>query len=386
MNGIIFLKTCSLSERGDIMKKKLIIILIAVFLTSSSTFYYLWFNTEYTITFVTNEGTEISSLNYQADDLIVLPDDPTKANYEFSGWYLDEALNTYFAEGLMPRENITLYADWGSENLLYTLIVDEYTVSKGTSTGGHVVIPKRHNDLLVTRIGLNGFSQNMSIISITIPDTIKSIGDYAFMMTSLTSVYIPNSVETIGIYAFAMSQHLTEITFEENSRLTEISTFAFYGASLVTSIEIPRSVTHIRSTAFALATALTSLTFEEGSQLIEIETNTFAMAANLEDLVLPEGLLTIGEMAFTNLYKLTNLVIPNTVTSIGLGAFSGTTALSAVYIPGSVITMGGAVFSGSRPVMLVIYCGAESQPSTWDVSWNNSSIYVEWGTTSTPSE
>ena len=364
------------------MKKTLIFILIAIFLASSSTLYYVWFNQEYTITFETNEGTEIASLTYQTDDLIVLPDDPTKVQYEFSGWYLDEEKNTYFTHQVMPRENITLYADWGSENLLYTLIVDEYTVSKGTSSGGHIVIPKRHEDLLVTRIGLNGFSMFGSITSITIPNSIKSIGERAFMMTSLTSVHIPNSVQSMGTYAFAMSTQLSEVTFQENSQLNEISDYAFMNCGLIEEINIPKSVTRVGEYAFALVGRLSSLTFEEGSLLQDIDSFAFAMAADIEELILPEGLLTIADSAFINLAKLTNLVIPSTVTSIGASAFAGTYMLNAVYIPIQVVTMGGQVFAASRSMMLVVYCGALSKPLGWDQYWVDGSTFVEWGTTS----
>jgi len=386
VDGIISVKICQPRERGDIMKKKIILILIAALIISSSTLYYFWFNTEYTITFETNEGTELLSLTFQADDTIVLPDNPTKDNYEFSGWYSDEELNSYFSYDKMPRENITLYADWGSENLLYVLIENEYTVSKGSSTGGNLIIPKRHDGLLVTRIGVNGFSNFMSMSSITIPNTIKSIEGRAFMMTSLTSIYIPNSVQTIGDYAFAMSTYLTEITFQENSQLTEIGSYAFISSSLVKSLEIPKSVTHIREYAFASLGSMSSLSFEEGSLLVEIETYAFAISYSLKEVILPEGLLTIGEAAFLNNPNLLNVFIPDTVTSIGSYAFGGANYLSAVYIPTSVVTMGAHVFSGSIYTQMVIYCGAMSKPSTWDEYWMDGGCIVEWGMAETPSE
>lgn len=386
MNGIIFLKTCLLSERGDIMKKTLIIILISVFLTSSITLYYLWFNKEYTITFESNGGTEITSLTYKANETILFPDDPDLQNFEFAGWYMDEGLNNYFSSDKMPRRDITLYADYGSERLIYTLIEDEYAISYlANSPGAAVVIPKRHHGLLVTHIAQNAFVMQQ-IASITIPNTITSIGNNAFMSNVLSTLYIPNSVVTIGSNAFAMSSYLTEIIFQEESQLLEISDSTFMGCSLITTIEIPKSVTSIGSYAFAYAYQLSSLIFEDGSLIEEIGPFAFAMAQHLEEIVLPSGLLSIKEYAFSNLIQLTNVLIPNTVTNIGASAFVGTNALTAIYIPNSVTVVGSDAFSAVRMLPIIIYCGASELPSGWDASWNSSQGIVEWGTTNTSSE
>ncbi len=79
-----------------------IILLVKVF-TSTKT---------YTITFDTNGGSNVSSLEIKEKDLIVKPEDPTREGYTFAGWYLNDELYDFTSP---VKENLTLEARW-SEN------------------------------------------------------------------------------------------------------------------------------------------------------------------------------------------------------------------------------------------------------------------------------
>ena len=92
-----------------------------------------------------------------------------------------------------------------------------------------------------------------------IPNTVTSIGDGAYLYSSLTSIEIPSGVTSIGNYAFSGSSSLTSIEFEENSQLTSIGNWAFSYCSSLTSIEIPSGVTSIGGYAFAYCSLLTSI-------------------------------------------------------------------------------------------------------------------------------
>ncbi len=97
------------------------------------------------------------------------------------------------------------------------------------------------------------------LTSITIPNSVTTIGDYAFSGCSgLTSITIPNSVTRIGDYAFRGCSGLTSITIP--SSVTSIGYAAFYGCTGLTSINIPNSVTSIGSWAFGGCSGLTSIT------------------------------------------------------------------------------------------------------------------------------
>jgi hypothetical protein len=98
--------------------------------------------------------------------------------------------------------------------------------------------------------------------SYTIPNSVTTIGDFAFAMTKLTSITIPNSVITIGEWAFNGTQ-LTNVTIPNS--VTSIGEGAFYETRL-TSVLIPDSVISIGHSAFT-GTQLTSVTIPRATTL-----------------------------------------------------------------------------------------------------------------------
>jgi TonB family protein len=98
-----------------------------------------------------------------------------------------------------------------------------------------------------------------SLNSVTIPNSVTSIGEGAFSgCSSLNSVIIPNSVTSIGEYAFRGCSSLNSIIIPNS--VTSIGKGAFYGCSSLTSINIPNSVTSIGKGAFYKCSSLDSIT------------------------------------------------------------------------------------------------------------------------------
>ena len=92
----------------------------------------------------------------------------------------------------------------------------------------------------------------------SIPSTVTSIGDYAFMSCkSLTSVDIPTSVISIGNYTFYGCSGLTSATIP--SSVTSLGNFAFSICSGLASVTIPSSVISIGNNAFSACSSLSSL-------------------------------------------------------------------------------------------------------------------------------
>src|SRR5215472_11411424 len=82
--------------------------------------------------------------------------------------------------------------------LTYTTNNDTVTITGYTGTNDDVVIPSTIDGLPVTSIGANAF-QYARINTVTIPSSVTNIGDSAFRnCMSLTSITIPNSVASIG--------------------------------------------------------------------------------------------------------------------------------------------------------------------------------------------
>ena len=94
----------------------------------------------------------------------------------------------------------------------------------------------------VTSIGDLAFFYCKNLISITIPDGVTSIGVNAFgYCTSLTSITIPNSVTSIGNYALEYCTSLTSITIPDS--VASIGNGAFYYCDILEIIKIPKGIT-----------------------------------------------------------------------------------------------------------------------------------------------
>ncbi len=208
---------------------------------------------------------------------------------------------TVFAAGGTTADDLT-YGDF-----TYEINGESVTITGYTGSEGNVTIPSEIEGKPVTAIGERAFSQNKTLTSVAIPDSVTGIGDYAFYMTwSLTSIEIPDGVTgigksafyesgleninipagvtTIGMGAFEDCFNLSGVTFEKDSKLTEIESGTFVGCVNLTSIEIPAGVTSIGFMAFYSCSDLTSVTFEEGSQLSSIREGAFYWCMGLTDI------------------------------------------------------------------------------------------------------
>ncbi len=151
------------------------------------------------------------------------------------------------------------------------------------------------------------------ITSVTLPNTLTSIGDYAFSNNQLTSVIIPDSVTSLGERAFSDNP----ITSLSIGPIVSDAGFTWFGvtngSSSLTSLTITGSPATINDSAFS------------GSQLTSV--------------TIPSSVTSIGEHAFSN-NQLTSVTIPSSVTRIENGAFSNN-QLTSVTIPSSVTYLSG---------------------------------------------
>lgn len=121
-------------------------------------------------------------------------------------------------------------------------------VTKYNGIAADVTIPSRYKGKPATAIN-NAVFPNSAVTSVTIPDSVTSIPDAAFVNCSeLTNISIPNSVTYIGLSAFSSCTSLKSITLP--SSLRSISEALFFGCSQLTTIQIPDSVSSIQAYAF----------------------------------------------------------------------------------------------------------------------------------------
>ena len=184
----------------------------------------------------------------------------------------------------------------------------------------------------VTSIGGSAFSGCTSLTDITIPNSVTSIGDSAFNgCTSLTNITIPNSVTSIGYSAFADCSGLTNIAISDS--VTSIGVYAFFDCKSLKSIGVSDNNKNYSSVDGVL--------FNKG----ETELITYPAGKTDDEYVIPDSVTSIGDFAFSDCTSLRNIVIPDGVISIGDSAFFGCIGLTIVTIPNSVTEISNNVFA-----------------------------------------
>ena len=163
----------------------------------------------------------------------------------------------------------------------------------------------------VTSIGNYAFYKCSGLTSVTIPNSVTTIGNLAFdECTGLTSVIIPNSVTSIGNYAFSFCTGLTSVTIPNS--VTSIGSYAFEYCTGLTSVIIPNSVTTIGSEAFYCCRGLTSVTI--GSGVTRIGERAFSEVDIPTIISLIENPFKIYGKSSNNYYRIFSLNTFNNAT------------------------------------------------------------------------
>ena len=232
----------------------------------------------------------------------------------------------------------------------------------------------------VTSIGDWAFSECSSLHSVTIPDSVTSIGNWTFhRCSSLHSVTIPDSVTSIRDWAFLDCKSLQSVTIPDS--VTSIGDGAFNGCESLQSVTIPESVIIIKGNPFSNCPARVinrsnHFTIFEGnlytsdrrkliSYLLKGENfiipnfvtsigiSAFLGCKSLQSVTIPDSVTSIGNWAFHRCSSLQSITIPDSVTSIGDKAFTRCLSLQSVTIPGSVTSIGDGAFWGCKSLQSV---------------------------------
>ena len=221
----------------------------------------------------------------------------------------------------------------------------------------------------VTEIGDYVFYKCTSLTSITLPATLKSIGESAFAYSGVYNMTLPEGLTYIGKSAFEWGANLYTVSLPETltsigknvfancwylnqvslpATLVSIGDNAFAYCSAIYEISLPAALKSIGNSAFEGCTHLTGVNCPEA--LTSIGNGAFAECTALESVTLPEALTAIGESTFAGCTHLTSVSLPDNIASIGESAFAGCTRLGEINFPENLSTIGAKAFQNCSPL------------------------------------
>ena len=196
-----------------------------------------------------------------------------------------------------------------------------------------------YGNILAILMGYNCFSNVVE--NIIIGEGVTHIPQGIFKGTSISEIVMPNSVISIGSYAFSNCSALTDISFSEN--LNTISSSAFSSCSSIEKISLPKTVTSLGSYTFSNCTSLKYIDIPKS--ITAISDYTFNNCSAIENISIPNTVVTIGSSAFLGCSKLNGVTLPEALTSIGSSAFSGCSSLTSIKIPETVTSISDNTFA-----------------------------------------
>ncbi|MCL1795360.1 MAG: leucine-rich repeat domain-containing protein [Clostridia bacterium] len=242
--------------------------------------------------------------------------------------------------------------------------------------GGDLVIPGEVDGFAVTAVGEDALLGCVDLTGVTFPDGLVSIGEGAFYdCESLVSVIFPDGLHSIGDYAFMNCGRLVAVAFPDS--LAFIGDRAFANCESLPGAAIPKSVVTLGANPFYGGGAMkridvaadnpeyvsvdgvlfdkeqkTLVAYPAGKPgkayaipqgVLHIGENAFTGCSGLTAVTFPDSLLSIGESAFASC-GLISVALPKGMTSISDWTFSDCRGLTGVTFPGGLVSIGEAAF------------------------------------------
>ena len=294
-------------------------------------------------------GCSRTSSNYVSSASVTIKNSGfSLSGYTFQGWSTSStgsvnysANSTYTWRNYYTSNIITLYAVWLSDDVDTSgvqvtnngYVFKNNTLMDYTGSSTTLNIPSTYTNngrsYPVTKIDDNAFSNNTTILSVSIPSSIITIGSHAFAWSNVNSVTISNGVEVIDEYAFWLSDIQT-ITIP--SSVKEIGVSAFGYCNSLTTINVNSSNQYY--------TSVDGVLFNKSmTTLVQFPSNKRV------NYSVPSTVTTIGKEAFRSC-NLNGITFNNSLKTIDVSAFQNCNCSSAITIPSSVTSIGTDAFLG----------------------------------------
>ena len=295
----------------------------------------------------------------------------------------------------------------------YIIENNEVTITScDSNVRGAVEIPEEIDGYPVKHIGACAFAYRQYVTSVTIPDTVETIGEAAFYFTNLQSVYIPDSIRSIEPFAFDqcdaaydnLNYHVLVRYTLEGETSSRSYTLVYFGNYLISNrssgkctfeipegtlcvagesifstafkaINIPASVVNIGDRAFLNCEANEAYTVSEDNLYYSADEHgvlynkdktvliSYPRANTATHFTVPETVKEIEPYAFSNCANLESVTVSEGVKSIGESAFYGCTSLVDIELPDSLREIGIFAFEATG-----YYLDANN--------WKNSILYI----------
>lgn len=211
------------------------------------------------------------------------------------------------------------------------------------------------------------FSGCTELTSISIPKSIKSIGENAFRGTTWydnqpdgvvylsqilyaykgtmpenTSIEIKDGTVGITEGVFTECENLVSITIPDGV-VTGVGDYAFQGCKNLSTVSIGNSVEYIGDYAFYNCYSLSTLTI--GDNVKNIGNNAFEYCYNLQTVAIPNSVVKIGESVFQNCSNLTSVIIGDSLIGISNNAFKSCHKLTSAILGSALTYIGDYAFN-----------------------------------------
>ena len=216
----------------------------------------------YTVTFDSVGGTDIPSMKVKKDSKASVPTQPEREGYIFGYWQNGGREWRFDIDEVTA--DITLSAHWIDASAVYDYAMVSESKREICITGikkqyENIKIPSSINGNTVVSIGDGLFEGTKSefVKSITLPETVRAVGENSFADCSGITIKIEGELVSLGERAFAGCDGLTAVTLGEG--LETIPYSAFSGCVALKDIRLPQSVSVIGENAFEECEALVSV-------------------------------------------------------------------------------------------------------------------------------
>ena len=227
-------------------------------------------------------------------------------------------------------------------NIRYYIDNGEATITmQDEALSGDIAIPEsitnKGRSYTVVR-ATNGAFQNTDITSISLPNSITSLGNNCFQhCKNLIYVKLPDNITSLGDNCFQFCHNLISVKLPDN--ITSLGDYVFSSCRKLSSIKLPDTLTSLGEYCFSFCDGLTSLLLP--NSITTLGPGCFMGCENIETITLPSNITSLPPFCFKNCKELSEITLHEGITSLGMSCFSGCSSLTSIKLPKSINKIDG---------------------------------------------